>query len=161
MAIWKNFFEPFMFERQRTGIPFRFVDVEQAGDKIFGARPDVLKFCIIEGKLATLNLFVDFSVIRAMERQIAAQNNVHNDAQTPAVTFFAVIAVKHLRRQIVRSTNQSLEFIALAILTRDVLAQAEVNYLDPVVQARVHDVLGLKIAMRDPLAMQVIDRHEE
>ena len=142
-----------MLQRQRTGIPFRFIDVEQAGDKIFGARSDVLKLCIIECELATLYSFVNLSVICAMEREIATQNNVHNDAQTPAITFFAVVAIEHLRGQIVRSADQSLKFIALAILARDVLAQAEVNYLDPVVQARVHDVFGLEIAMRDPLAM--------
>ena len=75
----EHFFEPFVLKSLSTSIPFRFLDVEQAGDELSAARSHYCKLIIVESKLAAIDCLVYLGLIGPVEGQIAAQNDVHYD----------------------------------------------------------------------------------
>ena len=79
IVIMEHFFEPFVLKSLSTSIPFRFLDVEQAGDELSAARSHYCKLIIVESKLAAFDCLVYLGLIGPVEGQIAAQNDVHYD----------------------------------------------------------------------------------
>ena len=65
---------------------------------------------MVEMKVGLAHLRIHLSLILTKKGQVTRQHDVHDHAQAPAVTLLAIVALKHLRRKIVRRTDHSGEF---------------------------------------------------
>jgi len=61
-------------------------------------------------KFSGLDFFEDLSMILALERRRPAEENVHNDAATPNVTFFVIHAIEYLRCDVIGGTKFMTHF---------------------------------------------------
>mmetsp|Transcript_31525 Transcript_31525/g.97395 ORF Transcript_31525/g.97395 Transcript_31525/m.97395 type:complete len:421 (-) Transcript_31525:288-1550(-) len=100
------------------------------------------------------------------ERRVAAEQNVHDDAERPHVGGDAVrraglvqAGVEHLRGDVQRSAAALGEFVVVAAL----LGEAEVDDLDRrvLVLARHQEVLRLQVAVHDAAFVQVRDTAQD
>jgi len=91
-----------------------------------------------------------------MERRVAAEQNIHDHAETPDVALVVVLAFEHLGRHVLGGAGLGGEYVGSDL---EVLRQAEVNEFDlPVVLVDRHEVLRLEVAMHYADLVAVVDR---
>ena len=96
------------------------VEGEEAADEVLGLVGNVSPVLFLEGVVAVADLVVDGVVILSIERWVSAQQDVHDDADSPrihlqSVAFVCVEGEQHLGRQIAGRSDCALQ----ALLGRD------------------------------------------
>lgn len=132
---------------------------EQGGDKVLAILRDRRPDTVVEVVRALADLLHDVLVGLAVERWLARQKNVCDDATGPDVALLVVVLVEDFRCDIVRRAKLLVE-VAVGIVDE---GRAEINDLDLVVLLVLleQDILRFQIAVHDVPLVAVVDAGED
>ena len=128
------------------------ISVQQLSDEILGLGRAVREFLMVEVILAVHDLVEDLVTRFTLERQIAAHEDIEDDAKRPNVTLAVETALEHLRRHVVRRARNAVHVLVGLVLS---LREAEVDELKLTLLGH-HDVLRLDVPMYNALSVHMI-----
>lgn len=106
------------------------------------------------------NSLHDFIVGGAVERRIAAEENVRDDTQTPNVTFLVIVFFEHFWSDVVGRPHLDGEFLFLDDFSRSSeIDELEVKLVLP--QLFEDNVFGLQVAVNDVQLVEVENSGED
>ena len=132
---------------------------EQGRDKVLAILRNRLPDAVVEVVRALTHFLHDILVGLTVERWLARQKNVCDDATGPDVALLVVVLVEDFRCDVVRRAELLVE-VAVGIVDE---GRAEINDLDLVVLLVLleQDILGFQVAVHNVPLVAVVDAGED
>ena len=118
--------EPWVLEALLRADSASRVLLQHLGNQVFCRVGDVGPVSRVEREWLLENVPENFLVVIALERRVAAEEDEEDDAEGPDVAGLVVVALEHLRRDVVRSANHRMHPLH-RLLLREAFGQAKVN----------------------------------
>mmetsp|Transcript_45222 Transcript_45222/g.121885 ORF Transcript_45222/g.121885 Transcript_45222/m.121885 type:complete len:325 (+) Transcript_45222:694-1668(+) len=151
--------DPLVAKRLLGRVPLLRVFADELADERLGVVGDSAPV-FAETDVADLHLGKKLPVVGALERGVAAQQDVHDDSGAPQVAGLVVLPGQHLGRHVVRRAGLGPQPLALLELA----GEAEVDQLQHVLLDRVlreeYEILWLQVSVADAVPMHVEDGAE-
>jgi len=77
------------------------VKSEHFSDEVLGFRRNLIPLGLLESKLSSENIFNDLLVVLAVERRVAAEEDVENYSRAPDVALLIVLFLQNFRRDVI------------------------------------------------------------
>mmetsp|Transcript_76339 Transcript_76339/g.166671 ORF Transcript_76339/g.166671 Transcript_76339/m.166671 type:complete len:320 (+) Transcript_76339:628-1587(+) len=138
-------------------VPIARVHLKEHPDEVFGVLGDVLPIGRVERKIANADLGKDLSISFTKEWWVAAEHDVHDDADAPHVAELIVLARQDLRRHVVRRAGLRLEKLAWFELARKTeIDDFEEILLDGVL-GHEQEIFRFEISVANMVLVHVVD----
>lgn len=93
-------------------------------NEVYSLVADSQPLLIIDPKLTSFDFFDYLIVIGPIERWVAAQQNIENNANTPEITLLVVFVIQNLRGNVIGSSELLVHFLMRVKVARG----TKVNY---------------------------------
>mmetsp|Transcript_88776 Transcript_88776/g.286900 ORF Transcript_88776/g.286900 Transcript_88776/m.286900 type:complete len:318 (-) Transcript_88776:65-1018(-) len=137
------------------------IQFNQTSDQVLRVLGYVLPIRRIEAELAKSDLAQHLGIRVAEERRVATEHDIHYDAHAPEIGELVILALQHLRSDVVRRASLRLHVLAFMELA----GQAEVDdfqraLIDAIFVLK-EEVLGFQISVADVGFMHVVDGFDD